>query len=394
MTAGYRTTEVRRFGLWGVGAVVGVLLLLSSFFVFERVDANEIVLFQSPLAGKLTWHTSAGLKVQWFSKVTRYRKRDIFEVQVPVRFNDGGHGTLHGSIQYELPMDAENLTQLHVAFGSREAIEQQLIQTVANKSVYLTGPLMSSKESYAERRNDLIHFVEDQVQNGVYQTRSRETKVNDPITGVEKTAVLVEIVRAPNGQPERQEQSVLNTFGIKTFNFAIDSLPYDAAVEAQIQQQQKLAMQVQTAIASAREAEQRAITAQKDGEANAAKARWAQEVERATAVTLAQQELDVARLERQTAEQYKQAEILRGEGEGARRRLAMQADGALQQKLTAWLEAQKVWAAAVSAYQGAWVPNVVMGGQPSGGNGANALIDMLTAKTARDLGLDLQTAKK
>ncbi|MCH8308457.1 MAG: transcription termination/antitermination protein NusG [Proteobacteria bacterium] len=38
----------------------------------------------------------------------------------------------------------------------------------------MTGPLLSSTESFAERRTDLIFWVEDQVNNGTYQTRTEE----------------------------------------------------------------------------------------------------------------------------------------------------------------------------------------------------------------------------
>ena len=74
----------------------------------------------------------------------------------------------------------------------------------------------------------------------------------------------------------------------------------------------------------------------------------------------------------------------------------MQADGALTLKLDAWLKAQGLWADAIAKYQGAWVPSVVMGGGPMGtssGSGATTLVDLLTAKTARDLGLDLSVPR-
>jgi hypothetical protein len=69
-----------------------------------------------------------------------------------------------------MPFDEQNLTGLHVRYGSHEAIAQQLIRTVVEKAVYMTGPLMSSKESYAEKRNELLRLMEDQVQRGVYRT--------------------------------------------------------------------------------------------------------------------------------------------------------------------------------------------------------------------------------
>lgn len=72
----------------------------------------------------------------------------------------------------------------------------------------------------------------------------------------------------------------------------------------------------------------------------------------------------------------------------------MNADGALDKKLQTYLEAQKVWAEAVKGYQGNWVPGVVMGGGQNGtASGAQDLVNLLTAKTARELGLDLSVTK-
>lgn len=381
-----------------ISALVGAFFALILSLVvltntFESVDASHILCVQSPISGKLSWATTAGIKWQGFGKVTEYKKLSTYEFQVPVRFNDGGHGTLIGSINYELPLDAEHLSQLHIKYGSQSAIQKSLIETVANKCVYMTGPLMSSKESYAEKRTSLIRYVEDQIMNGVYRTSQKEVKTKDPMTGADKTVTVVEIVQ--NGaSPERQEEAVLTAYGIKTSNFAVTSLPYDEAVEEQIKQQQSITMTVQTAIASAKEAEQRAITAAKEGEANAAKAKWEQEVIKAKAVTLAEQNKEVADLDAQAAASEKKANILRGEGEGERKRLVMQADGALDKKLEAIVAINKMYADAIKGYAGAWVPSVVMGGDAKAGGGATALVDLLTAKTAREIGVDLSTMGK
>lgn len=374
-----------------VGAV-GLLLvmLIISMNIFEGVDASHIMCIQSPVSGKLNWYTTAGIKWQGFGKVTDYKKLSTYDFNVPVRFNDGGHGNLIGSLNYELPIDPEHLSQLHIKYGSQSAIQKSLIETVTNKCVYMTGPLMSSKESYAEKRTSLIRYIEDQIMNGVYRTSQKEVKTKDPMTSADKTITVVEIVQ--NGAvPERQEEAVLMAYGIHTSNFAVTSLPYDEAVEGQIKQQQSITMTVQTAIASAKEAEQRAITAAKEGEANAAKAKWEQEVIKAKAVTLAQQNKEVAELDAQTAAAEKKANILRGEGEGERKRLVMNADGALDKKLEAIVAINKMYAEAIKDYKGQWVPSVVMGTEGKAGGGATALVDLLTAKTAREIGVDLST---
>ncbi len=385
-----RISMRKLFGLIFAG-VLSIVLLISIGSLVENVDADEIMVIQDPMDGELHWYTSAGMKWQGFGKVTSYPRRSEYSFSQSVKFNDGGHGTIWGSTQWEMPQSDSLLNQLHSKYPGVARIQEQIIQTVTNKSIYMTGPLMSSRESYAERRNDLIRFVEDQIENGVYRTRSRDIRVVDPISGQEKTAIVVEIVNGPDGLPARQEASVVKQFGIRTFNFSIDSIPYDKTVEDQIAEQQKLAMQIQTSIAQARQAEQRRITAQANGEALAAEARWKQEAVRAESVTVYQRRLDQARLDAQAAEQYKKAEILRGEGDATRRRLVMQADGALTQKIDAWVRINQSYAENFSKYTGQWVPSVVMGrdGASGSGSGAADFMSLLTAQSARQLGLDL-----
>lgn len=385
--------DIRRVIAISLAVVVGIFFLVFAGKIFENVDADQIVCIQSPLSGDLAWHTSAGVKWQGFGKVTNYVKLDTYEFQVPVRFNDGGHGTINGSLNYELPLAAEQLTQIHMKYGSQQAIQKSLVETVTNKCVYMTGPLMSSKESYAEKRTSLILYIEDQIQNGVYKTTQKDVKTKDPITGVEKTVAVVEITKDEKGLAARQEEAVLSSYGINTSNFAVVKLDYEKAVENQIKQQQELTMKVQTAVASSKEAEQRAITVAKEGEANAAAAKWAQEVEKAKAVTLAQQQFEVATLEAKSAEQEKRKQILLGEGEAARKRAIMQADGALQMKLTAYVETQKVWADAMSKMTQPVVPSVMMGDGKGAGNGVTQFMELLSAKAARDLQADVTADK-
>ena len=382
---------ISKFFTLGVTLVVVIALILVSGQLFENLDADQIMVIQSPISGALTWHKDAGIKWQGFGKVTKYPKRSFYNFVIPVRFNDGGHADMRGSIQYEMPLDEQSLTGLHTRFGNPESIQKQLVETVTNKSVYMTGPLMSSKESYAEKRNYLISYVEDQIHQGVYRTVQREAKAKDPMTGADKTVTVVEVAMK-DGIPLRQEPPVLSGFGIKTFNFAITEVKYEESVDKQIKQQQSITMDVQTAVAEAKKAEQKAITAEKNGQADAVKSKYEQEVIKAKEVTKAQQELEVATLMAKAAEQKKREQILLGEGEAERKRLVMQADGALDKKLEALTEINKYYAEAVKSYGGQWVPSVVMGqgsGKDVAGSGALQLIELLTAKTARDLGLDL-----
>jgi hypothetical protein len=207
-----------------------------------------------------------------------------------------------------------------------------------------------------------------------------------------KTVTIVRPKVNDKGIVEVQEASTVTAFGIRTYNLAINSIAYDQQVEEQIKQQQQAIMAVQTAMANAKKADQDRLTVEKQGEANAAKAKWEQEVKKAQAVTEAQQKKEVAQLELDTAELTKQAAIKRAEGDAEARKLVMAADGALEKKLAAYVEVQKAYAEVLGKQP--LVPQVVMGGSSGSAGSGQAFMDILQAKAARDLALDLGMGKK
>jgi regulator of protease activity HflC (stomatin/prohibitin superfamily) len=385
------TTDIRtvRKGLGGI-ALLAMLLIGScaTIGVVESVDAGEIMVIQDAMDGELHFYTSPGIKPQWWGRVTNYQKRATYEFKAPVTFNDGGKGEIHGSVQYELPLDAKNLTELHTKYGSDEAI-QKLMETVTNKVVYMTGPTMSSRESYAEKKNYLINYAQDQIDHGVYRTRQAAQEQVDQFSGNKRILMVSEIVM-DGGKPVRQEQSVVGEFGIRAFNFSIQQIDYDDTVEAQIKKQQEIQSDVQTAIADAVKAQQRAITLEQQGRADAAKAKWDQEVLKAKAVTAAEQALEVQKLSVQTAEAYKQEQLLRSDADATAKRRAIEADGALASKLATYERVNQMWAEAFKNYPGQLVPSVIMGSGSGGGNGAASMqqfMELLGAKAALDLGV-------
>jgi regulator of protease activity HflC (stomatin/prohibitin superfamily) len=371
-------------------AVIGIVAIFLLFNIVKNLDASQLMCIQNPITGHLNWYTAPGPKVQLFGKVTKYDKRSIYKFSSKVRFNDGGHAVMGGSVQFDMPIDKEHLNLIQTKYGCEEAIKTQLLQTVVNKSIYMTGPMMSSKESYAEKRNYLINYVEDQISNGIYKTLSRDTIIKDPLSGTDKTVTYIEI-SMKNGIPERQDEAVLKKFGITAFNFAIDNLDYDPVVEKQIQQQQQITMDVQTSIADAKKAEQRAITVEANGKADAAKAKWDQEVIKARAITSAEKDRDSANLAMQASGYIKQAAILQGEGEAAKRKLIMSADGALEKKLATYEAVNQMWAQAFEKFQGQLTPTTVMGGSGNSGsmNAGLNFMEIMTAKAAHDLSLDM-----
>lgn len=410
----------------GLGVFVALLVVWGFSELAINVGAEEIVVVQAPMSGNLTWKTTPGWMMQNFGTPTRYvqRTQDNFPITgidkdgiptggIRIRFSDGGHGTMSGSVQFLMPTDEASLTLLNQRFHGQPAVDAFLHTVVAN-SVYLTGTLMTSKQSYNERKADLIYLVSDQIQHGTYRTHQVTTEMKDDATGQTKEMTTATILLDKDGNPQRQEDSVLDLLKIKVFAFNLKDMPYDPIIEAQINNQQKLAMQIQTSIAEMNTAQQRAITVEAEGRATAAQAKWEQEALKARAVTAAEQEkvvqetnaqrdfnvaqtqgtqrLKVADLDRQAAEQTKQKDILLGEGESKRRQLVMQADGALQQKLDAYVKVNQAYAASFTNAR--LVPTIVMGAAQGDGksNPALDLINLANMNTlkALELKMDMQ----
>jgi hypothetical protein len=84
---------------------------------------------------------------------------------------------------------------------------------------------------------------------------------------------------------------------------------------------------------------------------------------------------------------------LEGQGEAGKRQLIMSADGGLDKKLDAYVKTQELWASAFANFKGQVVPSVIMSSAPAGNattSGVTTFMEMMTAKAARDLAIDMQ----
>lgn len=386
-------TNVKKFSLI-IGIVIFGIIIASN--CFENVNAGEIAVIQSPITGELSVVTSPGWCWQGGGTVTKYNRSNQLWFSnkedeggngaIKIGFNDFGEGTVSGSVRWYMPSNKEHILKLHRDYGTQESIEFKLIKQAVTKAIYMSGPLMSSKEAVSEKKTALLSYTEDQANNGIYRTRAIVTK--DTIG--DNSTKLLEIVYK-NGTPEIIKPSDVATYGVTLSNFTINEIKFSDAVTKQIANQQRLVMAVQTAKANAQKAIQDAITTAKQGEADAAKAKWDQEVIKAKLVTEAESRKRVAELDVQTAEMKKKKDILEGEGIATRKRLIMQADGGLDQKTQTYITVQKYWADAFSNYGGSLVPTFVSGnGGSNGGNAGLNFMELMTAKAQMDLALNLK----
>jgi regulator of protease activity HflC (stomatin/prohibitin superfamily) len=396
-------SQVRKVAAMVVALALLIVTLTMSGQLFESNDANQILVIQHPNGKMSVYTTPSSFHWQGFGKATHYSMRGkvwfsekeeqggpgILAGPIGIQFNDAAKAMLSGSIDYTMPVDEDHVLAIHRAYSTQASLDSDLMRTLVEKSVYLAGPLMSSRESYAERKNDLLSLIYDQINEGVYETTTRQVQTEDAISGQMKTVAVVEIKLGEDGRPMRQDESPLKALGIRTYNLSINNVDYDEAVDKQIAQQQALTQQVQTAIAEAREAEQRKITTEQQGQADAAKAKWEQEVKKAQQVTEAEQRKAVAALDAETAEQRRIEQVRLGQGEAERKRLVMEADGALQPKLDALVAINRVWAESLSK---ANVPGVVIcdaGGDSRQLGELDRIAQMMQIQTARALGVDV-----
>lgn len=383
-----------------VCAIFAVVVLCMLGRIGEDVKNETIVVNQFPFTGRMEYWTSPGFQWQWFGKTTVYHKTEQLwfgatddsnqpnGAPIPVIFNDASDGLIYGSLRIKLPTDTEHLSRIQTDYNGMERLMNDLVRPTVTKVIYASGPLMSAFESYAEKKNDLIEYITDQLNNGVYKTTVKIDKVKDAITGEvkeTKVATLIPDVDAPGGF-KRSESSPFKYYGITIGaesggQVSVNKIDYSDKVKQQIAQQQEANMLIQTSKAKAAAAVQEAIRAEEEGKAKAAQAKWEQERIKATEVTKAEQEKEVSRLAAEKAEFDKKKVIAQGEAEAAANR-AKVAAGLTPQEKAEWDYKTKVGVA--EAIAKVTLPKIVMSGNGNSSNG-NSAMDAMGFKMLLDV---------
>ena len=384
-------------------------------------DAGQRTVIQYP-TGNLVVKFDPGIYFSMFGKTTKYNDLITFDFDrskaegesatldqpgISVRYQDGGMGTVYGKGRYLLPVDDITMITLHKAFRSNAGVANKLIKPVTEEAMNLTAGLMKSEEAYATKRAIFTELAKSQVSKGKFETTLDTISEKDEATGrtVYKQVPVVK-TNKETGQPIHHE-SDLSVYGISLVGFQLNDPGFERSTMKQISDKREATMAIITAKANAEKAKQMAITAEENGKANVMKAKYEQEVEKEKAIVIADREKQVAviaaernvkvaeqaKLEAEQlklkAGEIKQANILEGEGLAEKKRLIMSADGALERKLDAYKYVMKAYAVEFGKQK--WVPEVQMGGNVGdNGNAAANMINILTASTLKQLGLDMK----
>ena len=335
----------------------------------------------------MEYWTEPGFRWQMFGRTTHYFKtqqlwfgadnQDGHQVgePIPVIFNDASDGLVYGSLRVKLPTDVQHIQRIQTDYTGMDRLMNDLVKQTVVKVVYASGPLMSGFESYGERKNDLIEYFTDQLMNGVYKTTINIVETVDQFTG--ETKIIKVAARIPDsispGGFKRSESSPFSYYGIEISQVSVSRIAYSETVQKQIAKQQEKNMDIRTKQAEALAAQQDAIKAEAEGKAAAAKAKWAQEAIKATEVTKAEQEREVARLAAERAKFEKERIIAEGQAEAEANRLKVAA-GLTPQEKASWDYKTAVGIAeALANSKVQWVPQIMMNGGDSKGSGNSAM---------------------
>lgn len=375
-------------------AVFAIIAAACIGWIGEDVKNETIVVNQFPMTGKMEYWTTPGFKMQWFGKTTTYYKTsqlwfgsdnedgEQMGNPIPVIFNDASDGMIYGSLRVKLPTETMYLERIQTDYNGMERLMQDLVRPTVTKVIYASGPLMSAFESYAEKKNDLIEYITDQLNNGVYKTTVRQEEIVDPVTGETKTVKIASLIADENapGGFKRSESSPFQYYGLEIGQVAVSKIDYSQKVRDQIAQQQEANMLVATSRSKTIAAQQEAIRAEEEGKMSATRAKWEQEKIKAVEVTKAEQEFEVARLAALKAQEEAKRIKAQGEAEAAAARAKVSA-GLTPEAKAEWDYKTKVGVA--EALAGLQLPTIVMAGDNSGSG--NAAMDAMGLKMMKDL---------
>lgn len=392
--------------LWATGIILSTIIgMVILFSTASWNETGETTIVQYMDGGRMV-KLDPGFYFKWWGRTETWRKYCTVgfgtvegegSANIPavdVIFNDGSLAEISGIVRVELPNNQEDMKELWKQYsgGYNHFVSKGIVPVVEN-AVRLSANLRDAQSAYTTIAI-LQADIQDQLKNGIFITES-ETILDTNMTGdIEKRKITTKKL-GKDGQPLR-ERHILQEIGCKVTQCQIKVPEFDEKVTQAIAQRKQASLNTEIAKQQAIQAEQDAKTIAAKGKAQADSVKWAIEKEKAATVTRAEAQRDSSKLAMEAAEYSKKALILEGQGIAEKKRLVMQADGALTQKLETYRDVHALYAKAWGTYQGQMVPSTVIGGGGSDHSAANSLqsfMSLMTAKTARDLNLDMRVKK-
>jgi hypothetical protein len=370
--------------------------------VVERTNGEQIVQFAPGIfyagffAKEKEWPNQISVTYQQGAAELNLEDNGIEVGQIMIRFSDATTANVKGITQFILPSDEKEMILIHNTHRTPQSLVIKRLAPYTKECLQSSAQLMSSEKHYGGGRAQMAQDFMDQLKEGVYLLKTEENIVFDSLEQEKKRIYQTEIQYDKKTAAPKRKLSSIKEYGITVADAAITDVDYEDQVD------QKLTKIIDAATKSAiskqelMTAQQQTLTAKAKGEQALVEIEYQQKQEQTRQVVEAETKVKVAEQDRLQQKIAYEGSILEAkkikemaDAQAYARMKIMKADGALEMKLNAQIEVQKVWADAFSKYTGAIVPQIQTGGS-TGSNGALNFMDIMTAKTARDFALDMR----
>jgi regulator of protease activity HflC (stomatin/prohibitin superfamily) len=393
--------------------VIVVLVFGSVFNPFSYNDAGERTVVERVDGSQFIQYSPGVFYAGFFAKEKSYPNQISVSYQadqpdlevkdgtieigkIKVRF--GGDATtadVSGIVQYILPMDEKEMIEMHNAHRTLESLVSKRIAPYTKECLQSSAQLMSSEMHYSGGRASMAQDFSDQLKNGVFILKTTDKVIFDSLERENKRVYETKPLEDKNGNIKRKFSSI-KEYGITVADAAITDVDYEERVDKMLAKKIDASTKASVSKQELLTAQQQQLTAKAKGEQALVEIEYRQKQEQTKQVVAAQTKVEVAkqdmeqqRIQAAAAElEAKKIKTL-ADAEAYAKQRVMSADGALDKKLAAYKEVQRYWAEALKGYQGNITPSIVTGGG-NAGNGATNFMEMMGAKAARDLSLDLK----
>lgn len=417
-----------------VAGILGVVIGLSGSVSYNDAGYCQHVqtIFGSENAVCSTgWYFSGwGKNTAWPYYITVSHTTDIeadgSSINGPynVRMSDNWTGDVTETTRFGIPQDPEQFLKMARDFRSPERLISTTLKPSVTTAIDTVANMFTMEQYYSGQMRDQfktefkdtlikgqpkVQMVQKEVVNpDPAQAAASDSAIAQDTSSVGDTTIMITVaekVLDGNGKEIRTMPEYLQ-YGIQVSSAILEKIDADPAFEEQQKKRKDAVSRRVIAKEQRLEQEEQRLLEIANGDTEIAKrqaeAKTEQiqltteaETQKKLAVTKAEQQREEARVAKETAqidlERAKidaQAVTVAADAEAYAKKAILEADGALAQKLNAWIEAQKVWATAAAQIK---VPTTVIGGNGTSGNAlgtVDTFMSMLMVKTAKDLQVD------
>lgn len=302
-----------------VGFAATISVICAVFSTFYTTDAGYNYVVENTLMGNISVYTEPGVHfmVPGFTRITPYKQAATInftnseltdpteftrsEPAVSIAFADTYTADIPATFRFRLPTDHENMIKLHKEFRSFENLVGAVLTKSAIDVIVITGTQYTGEEFFQGGVNSYKVQLDDQLKNGIYQTRREQILVEETevaaVSSTNANANLLQqttrkvwknvILMDKDGKALRLGNP-LGQYGIESTQVTIGNPLPSAKLDNLLENKRNLVAKRISAIEQLQTAEAEAQAVQQEGE-----------IEKRRQIQVAQREKEVAIIQRQ-----------------------------------------------------------------------------------------------